>query len=115
LAFVFMGEDDRAAAFFDRYGLGDVPRFNDPECRLYRAFGLRRLPVLQFLKRIVRKRAVEAFLKGHRIGRLSGDGLRMPGVFLLHNGQVLRAYRHETPADRPDYEALAVCPLPKPG
>jgi hypothetical protein len=112
LAFVFMGREDTAGVFFDRYGLGDVPRFSDVDYTLYRAFGLRRLPVLRFFGGKVVRRAVEAFRQGHRIGRVVGDALRMPGVFLLHKGRVLRAYRHESLGDQPDYGALAVCPLP---
>jgi hypothetical protein len=34
----------------------------------------------------------------------------MPGTFLIHNGKILRAYRHETSADRPDYCELAQTP-----
>ena len=37
---------------------------------------------------------------------LAGDGLQMPGVFVLVDGRVARAYRHRTAADRPDYAAL---------
>jgi hypothetical protein len=37
---------------------------------------------------------------------LAGDGLQMPGVFLLHRGKVLREFRHESAADRPDYVTL---------
>jgi hypothetical protein len=46
------------------------------------------------------------------MGRLMGDGFQMPGVFLVHHGVVLRSFRHETAAQRPDYRALARCPEP---
>jgi hypothetical protein len=36
-----------------------------------------------------------------------GDGFQMPGIFLLFHGEVLRSYRHQTAADRPDYVDLA--------
>jgi hypothetical protein len=51
-----------------------------------------------------------AGLKGHGIGTLEGDGFQMPGAFVIHHDHVLRAYRHRTAADRPDYVELA-CPL----
>jgi hypothetical protein len=46
-------------------------------------------------------------LAGHRIGRVVGDGMQMPGVFLVYRGQIIRSFRHKTIADRPDYVALA--------
>jgi alkyl-hydroperoxide reductase/thiol specific antioxidant family protein len=107
-----MGNTEQGAAMFARYGLADVPHFSDPDCRLYRAFGLERASLRRFLTWAIVKRGAEAFRRGHFVGQIVGDGLRMPGVFLLHRGQVLRSYRHENPYDRPDYEALAACPLP---
>jgi hypothetical protein len=31
----------------------------------------------------------------------------MPGAFLIHDARVLRAFRHQDAADRPDYCTLA--------
>jgi hypothetical protein len=30
----------------------------------------------------------------------------MPGAFLIHNARLVRAFRHQDAADRPDYCAL---------
>ena len=110
-----MGSTEQGATVFARYGLGDVPHFSDQDCLLYRAFGLERASLGRFLTWGIVKRGAEAFRKGHFVGRIVGDALRMPGVFLLYNSRVLRAYRHTNPYDRPDYEALAACPLPGAG
>ena len=108
-----MGSDEQAASFLARYGLADLSRFSDPECHLYRAFGLRRLPVRKLLTLRVLRRGFAAVWRGHRQGLLIvGDGLRMPGVFLVRDGAVVRSYRHEGPGDLPDYLDLASCPLP---
>jgi hypothetical protein len=32
---------------------------------------------------------------------------QLPGVFVVRGNQVLAEYRHRSPADRPDYLALA--------
>jgi hypothetical protein len=109
LAFVHMGNVEQGAAFFARYGLAGAPNFSDPECVLYRALGLRRAPLGLFLKFRNCRRAFAGLRAGHGVGRVVGDGLRMPGVFLLHEGKVLHGYRHEYPSDRPDYVALASC------
>lgn len=93
-----------------RYGLGEVAHFSDPQQNLYRAFALRRGSVREIFNGFVWKRGFDVFVKGkHGVGRLVGDGFQMPGVFLVHNGSIVRAFRHQTVADRPDYLALARC------
>jgi hypothetical protein len=107
LAFVYLGAAEQAAERFEKYGLSDVSRIHDPKQALYKAFDLKRASLGQVLGWKVWQRGIEAFVNGHGVGMLAGDGLQMPGVFLLHHGQVLREFRHESAADRPDYVALA--------
>lgn len=107
LCLVHMGSEAEAGALFRDYGLGDVPRIGDPDRALYRAFGLNRGRLRQLFSPEVLRRGVEATVHGHGIGRLVGDGFQMPGVFLIHRGGILEAYRHESASDRPDYAALA--------
>ena len=110
VAFVHTGREADAAPAFARFGLGDLPRFADLDGVLYRAFGLGRSGLgMMFAPRVWLRGLQAAFLKGHGVGGLQGDGMRMPGVFLVHRGRVVRAFRHTTPADRPSYEELA-CP-----
>jgi hypothetical protein len=112
-AFVGMMGDAELGAFLESYGLEDLPRFADPRQRLYRDFGLERGTAKQLLGPEVWRRGLSAATPswlgggGHGMGALQGDGLQMPGVFLLHQGRVIGGYRHETAADRPDYTSLA--------
>ena len=50
---------------------------------------------------------VAAVLKGHGFGWPKSDPLQLPGAFLLRDGVIVRAFRHATSADRPDYCELA--------
>jgi len=110
VAFVTMSLEPEAQAFFERYGMGDAPRISDPECKLYRAFELRRGGWRDMFGWKVWKRGLEAgLLQGHGVGPVEGDSFRMPGVFLIHEGKVVRGFRHDGPADRPDYLKLADC------
>lgn len=103
-----MGTEEEAKAFFAQWGGADLPRISDPEARLYEGFGLRRGSLGEIFKPRVWKRGFEAaILNGFGVGRMAGDGFRMPGVFLIYQGRILKEFRHETPADRPDYVALA--------
>jgi len=104
---VHMSAEENAAAIFAKYGLEDVARVSDPGCAVYRAFGLPRGSLGDVLGPKVWWRGFQAAILGrHGLGALQGDGFQMPGVFLLFPGEVVRSYRHQSAADRPDYMAL---------
>ncbi len=108
LAFVHLASEEKAGPFFRNYRLEDVPRFGDPDGKLYAAFGLERGRARQIL--MVRSwwRFVEAgIFRRHGVGIPVGDPFRLGGVFLIHRGRILKAARHETTSDRPDYKAMA--------
>jgi peroxiredoxin len=112
IALVHMTSDREAETFFGEYGLDDLSRFSDPDRSLYHSFGLTRGRLSQLLGLKTWWRALIAGLvNGHGLGRLRGDGRQMPGVFLIHNGNVIRSFRHKAAADRPDYETMAACPV----
>ncbi len=109
---VHMSEPAYAEKVFVEYpGLTGVEHVSDPTKRLYAAMSLKRGSLRQLfgLKSFLRGFRA-GIVDGHLVGRLVGDGFQMPGVFLIHRGQVLRAFRHESAADRPDYDAMA-CPV----
>jgi len=111
LVLVHMSPDDQAKRVFSRYGLEDLPRISDPDQHLYRQIGLQRGTFGQLFGPKMWWRGIVATLRGHVLGRLIGDGFQMPGVFLIDHGRIVRAYRHQTAADRPDYTELA-CDTP---
>jgi peroxiredoxin len=101
---VHMGEPESSRKVFQRYGLEDLQQISDPECALYKAFGLRRGNLWMLFGPKVAIRGFQAgILHRHGVGRLAGDGFQMPGIFLIFQGQVVRSYRHQSAADRPDY------------
>lgn len=107
LVLVHMGTEQHGAKFFEKYGLEAVPQISDPRRNLYRAFGLPRGTFGDLFGPKVWVRGFQAAILGrHGVGRLAGDGFQMPGVFLLFHGEVVRSYRHQSAADRPDYMAL---------
>jgi peroxiredoxin len=108
LAFVHLGTEERATKYFAPYKLTDVPRFADPEGRLYQTFGLVRIQWWEILRWRALRRSLEALLhSGHFIGLPAGDIQRMPGVFLVQRGEIRKTFRHKLVSDRPDYAALA--------
>jgi hypothetical protein len=113
LVLVHLGSPSEGAAFLGANGLAGVHHVSDPKARLYEAFGLERGTFRQLFGPSVWVRGLEAgILGGHGVGMLAGDGLRMPGVFLVHRGAVLRSFVHRDVGERPAYADLAVCELP---
>jgi peroxiredoxin len=107
LVLVHMGTEENSLGFFRKYGLQEVPRLSDPERALYRAFGLKRGSLTDLFGPKVWWRGFQAGILGrHGMGHRVGDAFQMPGVFLLFHGEIVRGFRHQSAADRPDYMAL---------
>ena len=112
IALVHMGSESEASNLLEVFNLTDLPRFSDPERRLYEAFGLERSTMsrmlapenlISMLKSVVRS---EVPLR-RTMGKVVGDALQMPGVFLIHENLILDDYRPENLTKRPDYLKLA--------
>ncbi|MBN9661802.1 MAG: redoxin domain-containing protein [Acidobacteria bacterium] len=107
LVLVHMGNEAHVAGFFRQYGLENVPRISDTERTLYRAFALSRASLFSLLSPKVWWRAFQVSVLGrHGVGPVAGDGFQLPGAFLIFHGEIVRTYRHQSPADRPDYLSL---------
>lgn len=99
-----MGSEEQALKFFTRLGVQDEHRVSDPERKLYRAFSLQRATLSQLFGLRVWKREVrDRIYLTHGIGRIVGDSFQLPGVFLVHRSQIIKAFRHESVADEADY------------
>src|SRR5208337_2734922 len=108
--FVHLGSPERAKPYFDYYNLSDVERISNPEAALYQlpVFGLPRTnPFLHFLKPTVWKGWLKGAMFKYGIGLIREDADQMPGVFFLKERKIVRAFRHRTIADEPNYLKLA--------
>jgi hypothetical protein len=105
--FVHLGTAEKAKQYFDYYKIGDVERVGNPDATLYQkpAFALGRTnPFSHFLN-------LEAWkgwlLRGamfkYGIGMIKDDAEQMPGVFFLKERRVVKAFRHKSIADEPDF------------
>jgi peroxiredoxin len=108
IVLVHMSSAERGKQLASNYGLDDTFLVSDPDRRLYEAFELRRGNAWQLFGPAVWWRGLVAgIMKGHGVGMLEGDGFQMPGAFLVQGGVILRAFRHSSAGDRPDYCELA--------
>jgi len=107
VALVHGAPADEAEPWFANYGLSDVIRVSDPGLAHYRAFSLGRTGARALVDPIVWARGAVCAVS-HGFGSQPSELLRqLPGVFVVQGSQVLAEYRHRSPADRPDYVALA--------
>ena len=107
--FVHLGSPERAKPYFDYYHLSDVERISDPQATLYQLpfFALSRTnPYLHFLNPTVWKGWLKGAMFKYGIGMIKEDAEQMPGVFFLKDRKIVRAFRHRTIADEPDYLKL---------
>jgi len=107
--FAHLGTPERAKPYFDYYHLSDVERVSNPEATLYQlpAFSLSRTNAyLHTLRPAVLTGLLKGALFKYGVGRIKEDADQMPGVFFLKERKVVRAFRHRTIADEPDYVKL---------
>lgn len=115
VVFVHMAPDPTVAEkFFKKYKLLPVEHIADPEKRFYHAFGLGRGTPAQLFGLMNWIRGFQAgVIEGHGFAYHNediGDGFQMPGVFVLHKGEIKHSFIHSYAWDRPDYEAIvSVC------
>jgi peroxiredoxin len=107
IAFVHGGSPEEAAPWFSKYGLDDVTQVSDPDLSHYRAFGLARTGVQALVDPKVWARGAVCALS-HGFGVQTPAMMRqLPGVFVIRSGEIVTEFRHSSPADRPEYVALA--------
>lgn len=99
-----------AEKYFKKYKLYPIQNIADPECRFYRAFGLGKGSPKQLFGLMNWIRGFQAgVMEGHGFAYQSleiGDGFQMPGVFVVHQGEIKNSFIHNYAHDRPDYQAI---------
>lgn len=84
----------------------DVDRIADPDCELYRAFGLGRGGFWELLGPVVWVRGFLSVFSGCGVGHLAGDGRQMPGTFLLRDGEIIAARPARNASELPDIDGI---------
>lgn len=84
----------------------EVLRISDPQCRLYRAFGLGNGGLIELFGPQVWWLGLISIFKGCGVGGLAGNGLQMPGAFIFHHNRIIAAQRAKNAAQLPDLPQL---------
>ena len=104
LVLVHMLQENREADYLNQRG--GAARIADPMCELYRSFGLGKGGFLELFGPRVWLRGAISVFKGCGVGHLAGDGLQMPGAFLLRNSRVISSQPAHSASDLPDLPRL---------
>lgn len=108
IVFVHMSSPEIAETYFNDNGLSDFEHISDPDCNLYASFGLTKGSFSQLfgLKTWIRGFEVAATKQIFPQSASIGDGLQMPGIFLLKSGEVIESFIHHSVADKPNYDSF---------
>ena len=112
IVLVHMAEFDTADTYFKDFGIQDLEQISDPECKYYAAFGLVKGSFSQLF-------GLKTWMRGFEIAATEqmlpartriGDGLQMPGIFMIRHAEIIGSFIHNSVADKPDYQSfIAVC------
>ncbi len=105
VAFVHMASEEEAEQWFAHYGIADVPRFSDPEHRIYRAFELHEGSIFELAHPRVWRRWLRTVFRSGASWQGS-HWKQLTGMFLIDGDVVLAEMRHRNSAVRPDYLAF---------
>ena len=112
VVFVHMHPEPQAAVFFARYGVSDLQRVSDPDCTLYRAFGVPRARPMSWMSFGALRHYLSAIVRGgHLPGLVGGDVGRMAAVVRIVDGRIDRDLRAAGFESRPDFDDLLTCPI----
>lgn len=104
---VHMDDDSDMEEQLGLYGLQQLPRFYDPERKLYRALNVPRAPLRSVFKTDLWKRGLQARKKyGYKWPKT--DPLQLPGAFLVDQGIVVAGESTLSPDEHPDFLALLI-------
>lgn len=108
---VHMSPVEDARKVLAKYNLGamhGVGHISDPEKVLYGALELKRGRFKQlFAPRVLLRGVIATIISGHWPSKPVGDAFQMPGAFVAYRGTIIKAFRHNDIADRPDLCDLA--------
>jgi len=83
-----------------------VACISDPQCELYRAFGLGNGGLMELFGPRVWWLGMASIFKGCGVGGLAGNGLQMPGAFLFYHQRIIASQKAKSAADLPDLPRL---------
>jgi hypothetical protein len=104
--FFYQGSPTEGRAFLRRYW-PEARAIADPEAVFYEGFGVGRGGLLQLFHPGVVPALLRARAAGHLGGEeVGGDPRRMPGLFVVRDGEIVWSHRARHQADHPEFARI---------
>jgi peroxiredoxin len=109
IVIVHMVEPSLGQEYLDKYKIGDIEHISDKDVKFYVGFGLMKGNFKQVfgLANMIRGFQNNYFEGAAPMTPYLGDMFQMPGVFLLHQGEIVKSFIHKLISDQPDYIQLS--------
>ena len=108
LILVHTSRSERTVNTLQKSGLAREEHISDPDYMMYNTFNLKRATLGQiFSVQSWKQGWTNGGLGNANLDELVGDGFRMPGAFLVYQGELRKSYYYERSTDHPDYALLA--------
>ena len=99
---------ERTLSLLQKVGLADEEYISDTGYAMYNTFNLKRATLGQiFGLQSWQQGWISNGLARANLNELVGDGFRMPGAFLVYQGELRKGYHYERTTDHPNYGLLA--------
>ena len=99
---------ERMLTALQKAGLAEEEYVSDTDYTMYNTFNLKRATLRQiFSPQSWKQGWVSQGLAHTNLNELIGDGFRMPGIFLIYQGEMRKSYHYEHTTDQPDFALLA--------
>ena len=105
---VHQSSKDHASQVLDIYGLEDFEHVSDPSRIVYKAFGLKQHRVSEVLKPKVIWGTIKSMIMGHIPGKIIGDPLQKPGIFVIKDALLTESFSYSSISDRPPLLRMAL-------
>ncbi len=89
------------------YDLHDIAHISDPDCELYKSYGLLKADFrAMFGVKNWWRAFVAGLVKGHLVGKEAGDPYQMPGIFLFRDSEISNRFTYRYVSDLPDFKKI---------
>jgi len=103
IALVHQSDPVYGTYYLNKFGLGDIIHFSDPDLHLYKSFGLKEGRIKQLLGPKVWKGGFRAVVKSKVIfGKNKGNIYQLSGFFVYDSGRIIASYKSRDAADFPN-------------
>lgn len=101
-----MSQNDEINPLIKSYIKEDIALLSDPKQEIYQALNLQRATLLKAFGISEFLKGAKAFLKGHGLGPLRGDGFQLGGLFVIENNKLIKSYPAQRASDIYNYEQI---------